>query len=99
MNRYVIWSSLADDDLSKVLEYLDEKWGMKVVNDFLDIVDHVLSQIILNPKQFSVINKKSKIRKCVVTKHNSLYYRIRKDSIEILRIYDTRQDPHKLKFE
>ena len=32
------------------------------------------------------------------TKHNTLYYRDRKDSVDILRIYDNRQDPQKLLF-
>lgn len=34
-----------------------------------------------------------------MTKHNSLYYTERKGYIDILRIYDNRQDPQKLKFK
>ena len=33
------------------------------------------------------------IRKCVVSKHNTLYYRNRRNCIELLRIYDNRQNP------
>ncbi|NPA37421.1 MAG: type II toxin-antitoxin system RelE/ParE family toxin [Chlorobi bacterium] len=98
MDRSIIWSSLADNDLSNILNYLYEKWGGKVVNDFIEILDHILNQLIINPKQFPVINKQTKIRKCVITKHNSLYYHIRQNTIEILRIYDSRQDPEKLEF-
>ena len=55
-------------------------------------------QISINPKQFPLIFKKKKIRKCVMTKHNTLFYRENKDNIDILRIFDNRQDPKKLKF-
>lgn len=37
-----------------------------------------------------------KIRKCVITKQNSLFYKIEGETIEIVRIYDTTQDPNKL---
>jgi len=33
-----------------------------------------------------------------VTKQNTLFYREVEKRIEILRLYDTRQDPKKLKF-
>ena len=35
----------------------------------------------------------------VIAKYNTLFYRETKTQIEILRIYDTRQDPDKLTFE
>jgi len=73
--------------------------NIKVVIKFIDIIDELIYQIELNPKQFPVIQKKKKIRKCLITKHNSLYYRERRGYIDILRIYDNRQDPHKLRFK
>ena len=37
--------------------------------------------------------------KGVLTKHNTLFHRENQTQIEILRIYDTRQNPQKLKFK
>ena len=98
MPKQVIWSPQSENDLSSILEYLQEHWEKQVLNKFIDIVDEVVKQISLNPKQFPIIQKQRKIRKCVITKHNSLYYRDRKGFVDILRIYDNRQDPRKLKF-
>jgi len=78
---------------------LQENWGSEVVTRFIDIVEDLIEQISLNPKHFPVIHKKLKVRKCVITKHNTLYYRDRRDYVDILRIFDNRQDPHKLKFQ
>jgi plasmid stabilization system protein ParE len=98
MPRQVIWSPQSENDFSAILEYLQENWDMMVLMKFIDIVDELINQISLNPKQFPIIQKQKKIRICVITKHNSLYYRERKGSVDILRIYDNRQDPRKLKF-
>jgi plasmid stabilization system protein ParE len=99
MPKQVIWSLLSDRDFNNILDYLLENWGSKVVTRFIDIVEDLIEQISLNPKQFPVIHKKLKVRKCVITKHNTLYYRDRRDYVDILRIFDNRQDPHKLKFK
>jgi plasmid stabilization system protein ParE len=98
MPKLIIWSPLSVKDFENILEYLNTEWDEKVSNKFIDITDNLINQISVNPKQFPLINKNRKVRKCVITKHNTLFYRDRKDQIDILRIYDTRQSPKKLKF-
>jgi plasmid stabilization system protein ParE len=51
-----------------------------------------------DPKIFPVSNPELEIRKSVVTKHNTLYYREVSNGVEIARLFDSRQDPKKLKF-
>jgi len=99
MPKQVIWSPLSERDFENILEYLSVNWEVNVAARFIDIVDELIDQIVLNPRQFPVIQKRYKIRKCVITKHNTLYYRESKNCIDILRIYDNRQDPKKLRFK
>ena len=99
MPRQVIWSPLAENDFSSILQYLQDNWDSVVVSKFIELTDEIIKQVAINPKQFPVIQKSKRIRKCVITKHNTLFYRERKYYIDVLRIYDTRQDPKKLKFE
>ena len=96
MPKPIIWSPQADKDLEEILDYLAEEWENSVSLKFLDLVDMLLKQIAINPKQFPLINKSLNIRKCVITKHNTLFYRNKRNVIEVVRIYDTRQDPEKL---
>ena len=93
----VVWSSLAENDFSCILEYLNAKWNERIALNFIDKVEMALQQIQVNPKLFPLIHKDG-IRKCVITHHNTLYYRINREIIEILRLYDTRQNPDNLKF-
>lgn len=98
MAKKIIWSPSAESDLKSVLIYLDEKWSVLVVNQFINKVDSFVNLIAEEPKLFPIINKKHNVRKCVLTKQNTLYYRENKDSIDIIRLFDTRQDPKKLKY-
>lgn len=99
MPKKIIWSPLAENDFVSILGYLQNNWDDKVVQRFIDITDGLLVQISINPLQFPLILKKKKVRKCVITRHNTLFYRDRDEKIDILRIFDNRQDPKKLKFK
>jgi plasmid stabilization system protein ParE len=99
VHKQIIWSPLSENDFDQILNYLSINWDNNVVIQFIDITEHLISQISENPKQYPLIHKKNKIRKVVLTKHNSLFYRENKDHIDILRIYDTRQDPQKIRFK
>lgn len=98
MPKPVIWSPLSQKDLESILDYLQTNWDDQVVQSFVEITDKLVNHLSLNPRLFPLIHEKKRIRKCVLTKHNSLFYRERKDHIDILRIFDTRQDPRKLEF-
>jgi len=102
MPKQIIWSPLSEEDFAKILKYLDSEWDDKVSNEFIDLIDLIdefLLQISVNPRQYPLIHKKKKIRKCVITKHNTLFYRDNKKQVDLLRIYDTKQNPKKLKFK
>jgi plasmid stabilization system protein ParE len=97
MPKPVIWSPLSEIELNNTHNYLQEKWDEKVVLAFLDSIESLINQISKNPKQFPFANKKKKIRKCVVSMHNTILYQENKDRVVILRFFDTRQNPLKLK--
>ncbi len=99
MSKQIVWSPSAESDFANILEYLQENWEERVTNQFIDLTESILTQISTNPRQFPLIHKKQKIRKCVITKHNTLFYRESNSQVDLLRIYDTRQDPNTLTFK
>ena len=98
MNKHIKLSPLAKRDLAIILEYLDLNWNAKVINNFIDVFQECLKRISYGPNLFSYFRKDLNIRKCIVTKHNTLYFRENTNEIQILRVYDVRQNPNKLKF-
>ena len=97
--KTINWSLLSEKDLESVLQYLKTHWNNQVILRFLDLIEVSIKQIASNPKQFPLANKILKVRKCVISKHNTLYYREKRKQIEILRLFDTRQHPSKLRLK
>ena len=75
MPKKIIWSPDSERDLEIILEYLSDEWESSVAVKFLDIMEDLTKQISINPRQFPLIHNRLNIRKCVITKHNTLYYR------------------------
>ncbi|RKS42752.1 plasmid stabilization system protein ParE [Gillisia mitskevichiae] len=99
MNRKVIISKTAEKKLSSLFEYLLENWSAKVKSNFIKKLDHNIDIIKLEPETFPESQKDPGLRKCVITKQTTLYYRFDSDQIKIVTIFDTRQNPDKLEKE
>jgi len=98
MLKEVIWSPLAESDFESILDYLQSNWNDRMINRFINKVDDTISLILEDHKIFPLINKELQIRKSVISKQNTLYYREKARKLEIVRLFDSRQDPNKLKF-
>ena len=88
MAKKIIWSPQSEEDFENILNYLASKWDANVAVKFIDLVDALLMQIASNPRQFPIIHKKFNIRKCVITKQNTLYYRNRSNANPFLPEFD-----------
>ena len=98
MLKEVIWSPLAEKDFESILDYLQLKWNDRIINKFINKVDDNISLILEDYKIFPIINEELQIRKSVISKQNTLYYREKGGKLEIVRLFDSRQNPNKLKF-
>ena len=97
-NTYkLIWSDEALNNLKNIIDYLEYKWTKKEIKKFAKLFDKQVDLIVDNPLLFPKTDKSKDIRKSVLTKHTSIYYKINKYDIELLSIFDNRQDPEKLK--
>lgn len=97
MSRIVKFSEVADKNLQNLLEYLIENWSLKVKSDFIKKLDKNIELLKSNPESFPKSNKQPKLYKCVLTKHTTLYYTFNNKEIFIITLFDTRQDPKKIK--
>lgn len=98
MLNSIIWSPESEEDFSDILTYLISEWNLKIAENFIKDINYSVGNISRNPHLYSIAFEPEKIRSCVISKHNTLFYTLIKDKITILRIFDTRQNPNKLKF-
>ena len=97
MHRKVVISKTAEKKLEKLFDYLLQEWSQKVQLNFIKKLDLTIKIIKEQPEIFPESQKIKGLRKCVVTKQTTLYYRFDHHKIIIVTVFDTRQHPKKLK--
>ena len=91
------WSEEATRNLDGIIDYLKREWTDKEIIKFVSKLDKAINLISTNPNLFRLTNKRKNIRRCVLMKQVSIYFRHTEDSVYIISIFDTRQNPAKLK--
>lgn len=95
----IIWTEESEHTFTENVDYLSLSWDLITINKFLDRVDEVILTIKDNPKLYPLYQKKTNVRKCVVNKHITLYYKIVNESrIDLLTFWNTHQNPDYLKY-
>jgi plasmid stabilization system protein ParE len=92
----VIISPQAQKDIRAVLTYLEENWNQKVIDEFFQKLQTFYVIVSINPRVFGYYDKRRNIRNYALTKQNIVYYRNKRDRIEIITVFDGRQNPRKL---
>lgn len=96
-NTYnVIWSDEALKNFKSIIDYLENRWTRREIKKFIQLLDHQLERIIDNPFLFAESEQSDGLRKSVLSKQTTIYYRIEKFEIRIVTLFDNRQNPSKL---
>lgn len=93
----IIWSPRAIADFENTINYLEKNWSEKTAREYADTLSKVILILSKMPYLYPKISKRKNIRKCLVVKQNAMYFRVKKKTVTILAIFDTRQNPKKLK--
>lgn len=97
MDVKITISKTAEKNLDAVLNFIEAKWSKKSRDIFIVKFEKAVSIIIMNPEIFPKSSISKKYRKCVITKQSSLLYSFGANEIRIHNVFDTRQDPNKIK--
>jgi plasmid stabilization system protein ParE len=94
----IIWSPEAEQDYERNIDYLLNNWTLKEATNFVIEVEETIEHLKKFPKMYSLSSYKN-VRKKVICKQISLLYKINEENstVELLRLWDTRQNPNKLK--
>lgn len=90
MNQFVSISPRANEELNQILTYLELNFGLESSIKCIDDIENVCWQIAAFPFAFPAFKGKS-IRKAVVSRYLTMFYQVKKDTIEVLSFWDTRQ--------
>ena len=79
-----------------LLEYLEAKWSVRVRIQFAKKLYDTLKIIRANPETFPKSVRNKKLHKCVVTKQTTLFYTFTSKRVNVVSLFDTRQNPSKI---
>ena len=72
----IVWSAKAKITFLNVLDYLNENWTKKEIIQFNQRTQITINAIRKNPNIFPASIKSKEIRKAIIDKNNSFYYKI-----------------------
>ena len=91
------WTDNALNELRATYKYLEDNWSKKEIKSLSSEIERIINLISNNPRIFPV-SETNNIRKTVIKKLNTVYYRVmNNDRVEILSFFSNRQDPNKRK--
>lgn len=95
----VIWTQLAKITYREVLENLKKRWTKKQLKDFRNLTNELLEKIKSEQVVHPFANKKLGIRKGILHKNVSLFYRESKkeNNMHLITFFNNRMNPEVLK--
>ena len=95
MENQIVITKRFRNNTFRIYKYLLRKFSNKTALLFLDKVEERIELISKYPTIGKPSSKKENVRSVLLTPHNILFYRYRKNKIEILCLFDMRSDPSK----
>ncbi len=89
MSYKVFWSERAKNDYRSILNYLHQKWSTKEQAKFADKVELNIGYLISNP-EMGTLSKKKSVRRLVISKQTSIYYKVAHGDIYLISLFDNR---------
>jgi len=97
MIRAIRFTKSAATKLENLLIYLEIEWSIKDKENFIRKLDKSFLQIQNYPDSFPSSEKIKGLRKCVVTKQTTFFYKYSEHAINVVALFDNRQNPDSMK--
>jgi len=92
----ILWTENALDELAKTIDYLEKNFTDKEIKKLAIKIESIVALLSKNPTIFSKSEFKD-VYSVVILKYNTLYYRLKGNTVEILSFFSNRQSPTKTK--
>lgn len=94
--RRIEWSLEAQANLNDIMTYLESEWTEMEVSYFSERLDKQLLIILQTPEIYKKSLRKTGLRECQITHHNTLFYTYDNERLYIVTVFDNRQYPDNL---
>ncbi len=98
MAKTIIWNRQASNSFNTIINYLQDEWSESVTRNFVVRTYQIIDLLSENPEMGLIENAEKQIRGFVITKHNTLFYRVEEGKLILLNFFDNRQSPSRKSF-
>lgn len=99
MEKKIVYTKNFESSVNSTKDWLEKQWSFDMAEKFILELYELINLISTRSKIGSVSHKKKKVRKILLSKHKRIYYRINGETITLLDLFDTRQNPNRNKYE
>lgn len=93
----VEFSKISVIKLELIHEYLLDEWDMRSANKFISLLNSKIEAIKKNPNRFPPSTFDNSLRRCDITRRNYFLYEIESQTIFVVNLIDSRQNPLTIK--
>lgn len=88
----VIWTESSLKQSIVIKKYIENNFSEKEVSRFYNLLDSFEKAITLFPELYPKSSKKSAVRRAVLSREMTTFYRIKNKNLEVIAIFDNRCD-------
>ena len=95
----VTWADEALENLGSIFNYLEVTFAEREIRRFARKLDKAIAAIVTQPDAFPELEAVKKVRRCVLSKQATIYYKVipSKQEILIITLYDNRKGALKVR--
>lgn len=93
----IFWTDEALENLEEILDYLTNNWTQREVDNFKKILSRQVSLIEKYPKIFPVSNYRPGLRKAILSKQTTVFYKLSGQIIYIVYLFNSKRDIERIK--
>jgi len=88
----VYWTIESNNNLESILNYLKESWTHREIENFMNKLSKQIHLIQQNPYLFPISQYNSRLRKAVLSKHITMFYKISGQIIYLAYLFNNKQN-------
>ena len=96
-NYKIFWTNEAISNLEEILNYLNNRWTQREIDNFKKRLAKQISIIEQNPNLFPISRYNPRLRKAVLSKQTTIFYQVSDQIIYLVYLFNTEQDIERIK--
>lgn len=96
--REIKWTKRANNSYNLIIDYIFTNFGENATKSFVQNTYKHIERLAKFPNMGSIEDTERAIRGFVISKHNTMFYRVRDKEIIILNIFSNQKNPRRMKY-